>query len=76
MPLIGALFRSYAFLSSAYLLEKTYYSQVEDKTYGPARQSLPAMLARPFCIVADRLGVQPWLDYHYAYSLNNYVLKG
>jgi len=67
-----ALFRSYGFLTSAYLLEPSFQQFRKDGTYGKARRHLPAHIARPFCEVSDRLGVFPWLDYHYAYSLGNY----
>ena len=69
---IQALFRSYGFLTSAYLLEPSFQQFRKDGTYGKARNFLPASIAQPFCYVAEKLGVFPWLDYHYAYSLGNY----
>ncbi len=36
---------------------------------------LPANIAKPLVHVAPKLGVFPYLDYHYAYSLGNYVKK-
>ena len=69
---LQALFRSYAFLSSAYLLEPSFQQFRKNQQYGKARQILPAHIARPFCEVAQRLDVYPWLDYHYGYSLGNY----
>lgn len=69
---LQALFRSYAFLSSAYLLEPSFQQFRKDQHYGKARNVLPAQIARPFCEVAQRLDVYPWLDYHYGYSLGNY----
>ena len=69
---IQALFRSYGFLTSAYLLEPSYQQFRLDGTYGKARNVLPANIAQPFCHVSEKLGVFPWLDYHYAYSLGNY----
>jgi len=70
--LIQALFRSYGFLTSAYLLEPSFQQFRIDGSYGKARNFLPANIAQPFCYVSEKLGVFPWLDYHYAYSLGNY----
>lgn len=67
-----ALFRSYGFLTSAYLLEPSFQQFRKDGNYGKARNVLPANIAQPFCYVSEKLGVFPWLDYHYAYSLGNY----
>jgi len=69
---IQALFRSYGFLTSAYLLEPSFQQFRMHGTYGKARNVLPANIAQPFCYVSEKLGVFPWLDYHYAYSLGNY----
>ncbi len=69
---IAALFRSYAFLASAFLLEPAHRGLEATGRYGEARRALPAQLARPLVAVADKLGVHPWLDYHYAYSLYNW----
>ena len=69
---IQALFRSYGFLTSAYLLEPSFQQFRLDGTYGKARNVLPANISQPFCYVSEKLGVFPWLDYHYAYSLGNY----
>jgi indoleamine 2,3-dioxygenase len=69
---IQALFRSYGFLTSAYLLEPSFQQFRQDGTYGKAGNFLPANIAQPFCYVSEKLGVFPWLDYHYAYSLGNY----
>lgn len=70
--IIQALFRSYGFLTSAYLLEPSFQQFRKDGTYGKARNFLPANIAQPFCYVSEKLGIFPWLDYHYAYSLGNY----
>lgn len=70
--IIQALYRAYAFLSSAYLLAPAYHSQ-KDGMYGKALNVLPENLAKPFVCVAKKLNVMPWLEYHYAYSLGNYV---
>ena len=71
---IQALYRAYTFITSAYLLEPSYTHQTEGK-YGKGRNVLPIQLTQPLEWVSDKLGVYPWLDYHYAYSLGNYVKK-
>lgn len=71
--LIQALFRGYGFLTSAYLLEPAHHGTSQGGHYGKARNRLPAVLAEPLVLVSDALGVAPWLDYHYAYSLGNFV---
>lgn len=71
--LIQALFRGYGFLASAYLLEPAHHGTTRDGRYGTARTVLPAAVAQPLVLAADALGVAPWLDYHHAYSLGNYV---
>ena len=72
---LAALFRAYAFLGSAYTLESSYQEQIKSGDYGPARRSLPAQVAQPFVCVAEKLDAFPWMDYHYSYSLGNYVKK-
>ena len=67
-----ALFRSYAFLSSAYTLAPAHFTFLKTGKYGKANTTLPKQLAQPFCSVSKKLDVYPWLDYHYAYSLGNY----
>jgi indoleamine 2,3-dioxygenase len=69
---IQALYRAYAFLTSAYLLAPAHHNQ-KDGIYGKALNMLPANLAKPFVTAAEKLDVTPWLEYHYAYSLGNYV---
>lgn len=71
---IQALFRAYCFISSAYLLAPAQRDK-KDGIYGKARNELPAQLAAPLDYVANKLGVSPWLEYHYAYSLGNYIKK-
>lgn len=71
--IIQALFRAYTFLASAYTLELSYQQYVIDGNYGKARTVLPANVARPLVAVSEKLDVYPFLDYHYAYSLGNYV---
>lgn len=72
---LQVIFRGYAFLTSAYLLESAHHRTDAEGRYGKARRLLPAALAQPLVAAADRLGVEPWLDYHYAYSLGNFVFK-
>ena len=68
-----ALFRAYAFLASAYLLAPSHFSFQKTKKYGKAHRVLPAQISEPFVLVSKKLDVYPFLDYHYAYSLGNYV---
>ncbi len=71
--ILQALFRSYAFLASAYALAPAHFSFLKNGAYGKAHKSIPPQIAQPFVIVSEKLDVYPWLDYHYAYSLGNYV---
>ena len=71
--IIQALFRAYAFLTSAYLLAPSHFGYLQTKKYGKAHKVLPAQIAEPFVIVSEKLDVYPFLDYHYAYSLGNYI---
>ena len=73
--IIQALFRAYAFLTSAYLLAPAHFNYIQTKKYGKAHDVLPAQIAEPFVIVSEKLNVYPFLDYHYAYSLGNYVKR-
>jgi len=68
-----ALFRAYAFLTSAYLLAPAHFSFQKTKKYGKAHRLLPSQLSEPFVLVSEKLDVYPFIDYHYAYSLGNYV---
>ena len=43
--ILQALFRAYAFLSSAYTLAPAHFAQLETGKYGKANQQLPAQLA-------------------------------
>lgn len=72
---LAILFRGYSFLTSAYLLEPAHHAQRGGGEYGQARRHLPPQLARPLAAAAERLGQGAWLDYHYAYSLCNYVKR-
>lgn len=73
--ILQAVFRAYTFLASAYTLEKSYQEFVRSGNYGEARKRLPASISEPLVLVSEKLDVYPWLDYHYAYSLGNYVKK-
>ena len=68
-----ALFRAYAFLTSAYLLAPSHFSFQKTKKYGKAHRLLPSQLSEPFVLVSEKLDVYPFIDYHYAYSLGYYV---
>lgn len=72
--IIQALYRAYTFLTSAYLLEPSNRNK-NDKGYGKGRNILPIQLTQPLEFVSSKLDVYPWLDYHYSYSLGNYVKK-
>jgi indoleamine 2,3-dioxygenase len=73
--ILQALFRAYTFLASAYTLEKSYQEFVRSGNYGKARRHLCSSIAEPLVAVSNKLDVYPWLDYHYAYSLGNYVKR-
>lgn len=75
IQILQALFRAYTFITSAYTLEKSYQTFVKTGKYGEARRVLPKNVAEPLVMVSEKLGVYPWLDYHYSYSLGNYVKK-
>ena len=70
-----ALFRAYSFLTSAFTLETSYQECLKTGNYGEARRILPRQVAQPFVAVANKLNVFPFIDYHYSYSLGNYVKK-
>jgi indoleamine 2,3-dioxygenase len=71
--IIQALYRSYSFLTSAYLLEPAYIHFKTKGEYGKARNILPRQIAVPYCKVSQKLGAFPWLDYYYAYSFGNAI---
>ena len=73
--ILQALFRAYSFLTSAFTLELSYQEFKKSGNYGPARRFLPKQVAQPFVAVSAKLDVFPWMDYHYSYSLGNYVKK-
>jgi len=70
--IIQALYRGYAFLTSAYTLEPAFQHFKQTGTYGKANNVLPANIAQPFVAVSEKLKAFPWMDYHYGYSLGNY----
>jgi indoleamine 2,3-dioxygenase len=53
LPLMNALYRDYAFLASAYLLEPCHQQFLKDGTYGLGRDTLPACIAKPMSLVAE-----------------------
>jgi indoleamine 2,3-dioxygenase len=73
--LVTALFREYAFTASSYLLEPAHHHLLETGDYGIARPSLPSSLAIPLEHLGKKLGSFPFLDYAYAYSLNNWEME-
>ena len=72
---LQALYRAYTFVTSGFTLEQAYQEFLQSGNYGVARQILPANIAQPLVLVSNKLDVYPWLDYHYSYSLGNYVKK-
>jgi len=75
MFILQALYRAYSFITSGYTLEKSYQEFLKSGNYGVARQLLPKNISIPFVLVCKKIDAYPWLDYHYAYSLGNYVKK-
>jgi len=75
MFVLQALYRAYSFITSGYTLEKSYQEFLKSGNYGVARQLLPKNISIPFVYVCKKIDAYPWLDYHYAYSLGNYVKK-
>lgn len=53
LPLMNALYRDYAFLASAYLLEPCHMRFIRGQEYGLGRQTLPSQIALPICKVAE-----------------------
>lgn len=53
LPLITALYRDYAFLASAYLLEPCHERFMKGQEYGLGRQTLPRNIAVPIAKVAS-----------------------
>jgi indoleamine 2,3-dioxygenase len=50
-----ALFRDYSMLTSSYLLESCHLSYLKTKNYGEGMSKIPAKLAVPLKLLADRL---------------------
>jgi indoleamine 2,3-dioxygenase len=73
--ILQALYRAYTFVTSGFTLEQAYQEFLISGNYGIARQILPANIAKPLVLVSNKLEAYPWLDYHYSYSLGNYVKK-
>jgi indoleamine 2,3-dioxygenase len=73
--ILQALYRAYTFVTSGYTLELSYQEFVKNGNYGKARQNLPVNISEPLVEVSNKLNVYPWLDYHYSYSIGNYVKK-
>ncbi len=73
--ILQALYRAYTFVTSGFTLEQAYQEFLKSGNYGVARQFLPKNIAEPLVLVSNKLDVYPWLDYHYSYSLGNYVKK-
>jgi indoleamine 2,3-dioxygenase len=75
LPLVNALYRDYAFLASAYLLEPCHERFVRGEPYGLARDVLPKQVARPIARCAEICGFKPWMEYAGSYALFNYRLE-
>ena len=73
--ILQALYRAYTFIASGFTLELSYQEFIKTGNYGVARSILPSNIAEPLVLVSNKLQAYPWLDYHYAYSLSNYVKK-
>ncbi|SMR54988.1 unnamed protein product [Zymoseptoria tritici ST99CH_1E4] len=73
LVMVTAIFRDYAFLASAYLLEPCWERWNKGlEGYGLGRQVLPACIARPLVKTAKLLDIPPFMAYAAAYSLFNY----
>lgn len=70
---IQALYRSYSFLASAYIIEPAHLHFKQKGEYGKARNILPRQIAVPYCKVSEKIGAFPWLDYYYSYTFGNIV---
>jgi len=73
--ILQALYRAYTFLCSSYTLELSYQNFIKNGKYGKARRNIPENISIPLCLISNKLNVYPWLDYHYSYSLGNYIKK-
>ncbi|KAK4693258.1 indoleamine 2,3-dioxygenase, partial [Lecanoromycetidae sp. Uapishka_2] len=75
LRVMGALYRDYCFLASAYLLEPCHERYVKGEGYGLGRQRLPAVLAKPLARVAEISGFKPFMEYAGSYALFNWRLE-
>ncbi|CAK7273286.1 hypothetical protein SEPCBS119000_005575 [Sporothrix epigloea] len=75
LPLLNALYRDYAFLASAFLLEPCHMNFLKGKPYGLGRDVLPACVARPIARTARICGFKPFMEYAGSYALFNYRLQ-
>jgi len=73
--MISALFRDYAFLTSAYVLEPVDLIFRKTGTYTTGRNVLPRELAVPMKKLADALGHFPFMEYASVYALQNWARK-
>ena len=73
--ILQALYRAYTFVTSGFTLELSYQEFKKSGNYGIARQFLPKNIAEPLVCVSQKLEAYPFLDYHYSYSIGNYVKK-
>ena len=73
--IIQALFRTYAFICNGLMLDSTYFSYKTSNKYYTARYKLPEKLSKPYFILSQKLGINPYLDYGYCYSLGNFMKK-
>lgn len=70
--LVGALFRDYSFLLSAYILEPCDINWRKSNEYGLGRDRVPKSVAIPISILAAKQGSRPFMEYSYSYAPNNY----
>ncbi|CAK7265463.1 hypothetical protein SEPCBS57363_001596 [Sporothrix epigloea] len=75
LPLLNALYRDYAFLASAFLLEPCHMNFLKGEPYGLGRDVLPACIARPIARTARICGFKPFMEYAGSYALFNYRLE-
>jgi len=54
------------------LLEDCHLNYLQTREYGLAKDMLPKKVARPFSLIAKKIGASPWLDYSRAMTLYNY----
>lgn len=73
--LMNALYRDYAFLASANLLEPCHENHVSGRDYGLGRGRLPKNIALPIVKVSEIAGFKPFMEYAGSYALYNYRLE-